>query len=430
MTQRNAELPHQRHLVFLRPPIKERLHPQQLLNSLPKGRAIRSRVRQSESDLQKALAESKKKRLAKAKRKITESSEDVEVEEMEQTTERPGGARNDETSGCLSCSGWKDMVLHMDGRLARNAIIEFMANAEVQDGKVSSLVKGVQVSFDAENLEKSLIYPLKGLMIIQGKDDLVWTPFLLPLKLPEGEFDIRLEEDGFLFLTIHASGKLVMCRSGDTKWSVVDDSSLSYDDVVLKYGNFYVVDNTGKRWVEVTDLEDRILFMGDNCTFSALVSEVNLGFELSGVDSRFQFASVITEMSHHFIFPKPFNALPILILQSDNVAAGSAPENALIASAGTSFKDTDGAVGYAATLSINGSFLKSILHSNVLQSAFHPFLLSIIIHCHFPCLRPMASKLHGDDLISYAMAFFGALLYRTRLHQHVVVVVLLLLGSR
>lgn len=37
-----------------------------------------------------------------------------------------------------------------------------------------------------------------------------------------------------------------MCRSGDTKWSVVDDSSLSYDDVVLKYGNFYVVDNTGK----------------------------------------------------------------------------------------------------------------------------------------------------------------------------------------
>ncbi|XP_009609928.1 F-box protein SKIP23 isoform X2 [Nicotiana tomentosiformis] len=172
---------------------------------------------------------------------------------------------------------------------------------------------------------------------------------------------VRLEEDGFLLLTIHVSGKLVMYRSGDTKWSIVDDSSLPYDDVILKDGNFYAVDNTGKgvlvklsdgsapeltivgqsvfggdkkflvescgellmvdkylsigpeddlgynenvefyeefdcymsertvrfkvykldgemqRWVEVTDLEDRILFVGDNCTFSALVSEVDCG---------------------------------------------------------------------------------------------------------------------------------------------------------
>ncbi|XP_070004899.1 uncharacterized protein [Nicotiana sylvestris] len=52
--------------------------------SLPKGRTTRSRVKQSESDLQKAIAESKKKKLAKEKGKVTESSEDVEVEEMEQ----------------------------------------------------------------------------------------------------------------------------------------------------------------------------------------------------------------------------------------------------------------------------------------------------------------------------------------------------------
>nr|XP_016434128.1 PREDICTED: uncharacterized protein LOC107760568 [Nicotiana tabacum] len=52
--------------------------------SLPKGRTTRSRVKQSESDLQKAIAESKKKKLAKEKWKVTESSEDVEVEEMEQ----------------------------------------------------------------------------------------------------------------------------------------------------------------------------------------------------------------------------------------------------------------------------------------------------------------------------------------------------------
>nr|XP_009761376.1 PREDICTED: coiled-coil domain-containing protein 86-like [Nicotiana sylvestris] len=50
--------------------------------SLPKGRATKSRVKQSESDLQRALAESKKKMLAKGK--VADSSEAVEVEEMEQ----------------------------------------------------------------------------------------------------------------------------------------------------------------------------------------------------------------------------------------------------------------------------------------------------------------------------------------------------------
>nr|XP_009774586.1 PREDICTED: protein ENL-like [Nicotiana sylvestris] len=52
--------------------------------AFPKGRATRSRVKQSESDLQKALAESKKKRVAKGKGNVAESSEDMEVEEMEQ----------------------------------------------------------------------------------------------------------------------------------------------------------------------------------------------------------------------------------------------------------------------------------------------------------------------------------------------------------
>ncbi|XP_019256348.1 PREDICTED: ena/VASP-like protein [Nicotiana attenuata] len=106
------------------------------------GRATRSRVKQSESDLQKALAESKKKRMAKGKGKVAESSEVVEVEEMEQVHQEevptvedlvePGIMR---PVDALAAQGWKDMVLQMDGRLARNEIIEFMANAEVKDGK-------------------------------------------------------------------------------------------------------------------------------------------------------------------------------------------------------------------------------------------------------------------------------------------------------
>ncbi|XP_070023403.1 uncharacterized protein [Nicotiana sylvestris] len=50
---------------------------------MPKGRATRSRVKQSETDLQKALEESKKKKMEKGKRKVAESSEVVEEEEME-----------------------------------------------------------------------------------------------------------------------------------------------------------------------------------------------------------------------------------------------------------------------------------------------------------------------------------------------------------
>ncbi|CAN4112602.1 unnamed protein product [Withania somnifera] len=172
---------------------------------------------------------------------------------------------------------------------------------------------------------------------------------------------VRLEKNGFVLLTIHVSGKLVMYRSGDTKWSIVDESSLPYDDVIMKDRDFYAVDNTGKgvlvklscgsapelevvahsvfggdkkflvescgdllmvdkylsigpdddlgynenvefyeefdcymsertvkfkvykldgdmqRWVEVNGLEDRILFVGDNCTFSALVSVLDSG---------------------------------------------------------------------------------------------------------------------------------------------------------
>ncbi|XP_070011195.1 uncharacterized protein [Nicotiana sylvestris] len=51
---------------------------------LPKGRATRSMVKQSESELQKSLAESKKKRMDKGKTKVVEPSEAVDVEEMEQ----------------------------------------------------------------------------------------------------------------------------------------------------------------------------------------------------------------------------------------------------------------------------------------------------------------------------------------------------------
>ncbi|KAL3843332.1 hypothetical protein ACJIZ3_000735 [Penstemon smallii] len=161
--------------------------------------------------------------------------------------------------------------------------------------------------------------------------------------------------DRFVLLTIHVSGKLVVFKSGDEKWRVIDDLPSPYDDVIFRGGKFYAVDNTGRlvlvnivdlnvnvvassifggdkkflvesdkelllvdmylsigpeddlgynegfefyeefdcftsertvkfkvfrldddvgKWVEVSDLGDRMLFLGDNCTFSALASEI------------------------------------------------------------------------------------------------------------------------------------------------------------
>lgn len=170
------------------------------------------------------------------------------------------------------------------------------------------------------------------------------------------------KDDGFfILLTIHVSGKLVMYKSGDTKWTTINDFPSPYDDVIFYEGNFYAVDNTGRTvsvifdsemipsvslvagpvyggdkkffvkscrdlllvdkylsvgpeddlgyteglefyeefdcfmsertvkfkvfrldrsgemWVEMNNLDDRILFLGDNCTFSASASDFNFG---------------------------------------------------------------------------------------------------------------------------------------------------------
>ncbi|XP_070010373.1 uncharacterized protein [Nicotiana sylvestris] len=61
--------------------------PKPTVPSVSKGRATRSRVKQSEVELQKALEESKKKKKEKGKAKVVESSEVVEEEEEEEEEE-------------------------------------------------------------------------------------------------------------------------------------------------------------------------------------------------------------------------------------------------------------------------------------------------------------------------------------------------------
>ncbi|KAF3434795.1 hypothetical protein FNV43_RR21881 [Rhamnella rubrinervis] len=52
--------------------------------------------------------------------------------------------------------------------------------------------------------------------------------------------------DDFALLTIHVSGKLVMFKSGDKRWTVIHDMPSLYDDVIIYKGSFYAVDYTGR----------------------------------------------------------------------------------------------------------------------------------------------------------------------------------------
>ncbi|XP_070011743.1 uncharacterized protein [Nicotiana sylvestris] len=63
--------------------------PKPTVPSVPKGRSTRSRVKQSEVELQKALEESKKKKKEKGKAKVVESSEVGEEEEEEMELVHP-----------------------------------------------------------------------------------------------------------------------------------------------------------------------------------------------------------------------------------------------------------------------------------------------------------------------------------------------------
>lgn len=53
-------------------------------------------------------------------------------------------------------------------------------------------------------------------------------------------------ESDFMLLTIHVSGKLAVFKSGDKKWTIIQDMPSPYDDVIVYKGKFYAVDNTGR----------------------------------------------------------------------------------------------------------------------------------------------------------------------------------------
>ncbi|XP_039158433.1 uncharacterized protein LOC104418994 [Eucalyptus grandis] len=137
-------------------------------------------------------------------------------------------------------------------------------------------------------------------------------------------------ENDFALLRLIPGGTMVMFKSREKRWSRVQDMLSGYDDVILFKGEFYAVDNDGrtvvvgldssvtliaqstfdcwdkrlvesvgelllvnmyweeettrlkvhkldreeKVWNEVKDLGDRVLFLGEECTFSASAADL------------------------------------------------------------------------------------------------------------------------------------------------------------
>ncbi|XP_019255790.1 PREDICTED: uncharacterized protein LOC109234314, partial [Nicotiana attenuata] len=92
----------------------------------------------------------------------------------------------------LAAQGWKDMVLQMDGKLARNELIEFMANVVVKKAIVNSMVKGVQVQQERRHTANYMDLVLME-CLERGKQ-INWPTFIIKL--------LNRKKDGLMRLCI------------------------------------------------------------------------------------------------------------------------------------------------------------------------------------------------------------------------------------
>ncbi|KAJ6346252.1 hypothetical protein OIU78_008812 [Salix suchowensis] len=62
-------------------------------------------------------------------------------------------------------------------------------------------------------------------------------------------------ETEFVLLTIHVSGRLAMFKSGDKRWTIINEMPSPFDDVFVYKGRFYAVDDTGRTVVVALDTD-------------------------------------------------------------------------------------------------------------------------------------------------------------------------------
>ncbi|XP_065867191.1 F-box protein SKIP23 isoform X2 [Euphorbia lathyris] len=90
----------------------------------------------------------------------------------------------------------------------------------------------------------------------------------------------------FLLLTIHVSGKLAFFKSGDKKWTIIQEMPSPYDDVIAYNEKLYAVDHTG-----------RTVCVGLNAELNLIANPVFGGDRKCLVESRGQLLLVDTYLS-------------------------------------------------------------------------------------------------------------------------------------
>ncbi|XP_070043255.1 uncharacterized protein [Nicotiana tomentosiformis] len=181
-----------------------------------RGRATRSQKKHSEAKLEKALEECKRKAAAKGKKKWrkkkVKKKRNLKKSRTrwlvwERTVLKGRLLRDLEEEGMmmlmekLQLQSWKDMVLQMDRKLARTLIVEFMANYEIKNGKVTSVVNEVTVSFDDKELGEILGVSAEG--VLTGTKthvipyDFILMTVLAHFKVTLKKWDVSTNKDHF-----------------------------------------------------------------------------------------------------------------------------------------------------------------------------------------------------------------------------------------
>lgn len=108
----------------------------------------------------------------------------------------------------------------------------------------------------------------------------------------------------FALLTIHVSGKLAMFKSGEKRWSIIQDMPSPYDDVILFKGEFYAVDGTGRTVVVGLDLGVTLIgqsnFGGDKKFLVESVGELLLVDMYLSLDAENDHDGVFAELAENF----------------------------------------------------------------------------------------------------------------------------------
>ncbi|XP_030522739.1 F-box protein SKIP23 [Rhodamnia argentea] len=108
----------------------------------------------------------------------------------------------------------------------------------------------------------------------------------------------------FALLTIHVSGKLAMFKSGEKRWSIIQDMPSPYDDVILFKGEFYAVDGTGRTVVVGLDLGVTLIAQsnwgGDKKFLVESVGELLLVDMYLSLDAENDHDGVVAELPENF----------------------------------------------------------------------------------------------------------------------------------